>query len=1524
MFKPTPVKPVVYEFVFRTKNVLKDRFEACLNRIPPFSAFFSVAFRKAFVLTGMLVMSLTSVILLQTPSTASAANPTLNFQARLESNTGGIAPDGIYNIEFNLYEGGTSGGGGTKVWTEDRLVGGSGGIRVHNGYLTANLGDVTALPGTINWDADLYLTLDVGDTGSCTISTDFDTDCSGDGEMNPRLKLTAVPYAFQSQSSEQLQQAQSSYTGKLQFQTLTGGDQTFELQDQGAAGTYTLLTTNQADTDYIQNQNSSAQATSNFWISGTGIADTLQASTFDTASGTTTLAIGTTNATEIDLNQDVVVAAGKSITFAAGAGNFNQSNSTGTFASGTGNVSLNGDTTVASDKTLTANGSVLFQNATDSASAFDVQTAGGTSLFTIDTSASSIGVVGTFTVDGSVGFAKGTDYSTTGSQDDVDFGDGVLIRLTGASAQTITGIAGGFDGRILTLVNAGSNDATLTDDDTSSTAANRILTGTGADLTLPVDASISLVYDASDSVWRVIGSTSTTGGGGSYVNLQLTTPGSVQTGNFNISGTGIADILQGTTHIYTPHLDTASAGTLAIGTANATTVNIATNNANHTVNVATGTGTQTVTIGSTSGASSLTLQAGTGALTATTGDATGNSGAIYIKTGDSSSGVAGNISIDNGASAAGTPTNVLTDDFEGCSADDMSTWYGLASTTGSNVGATAHSGSCVLAATETGGNGGSWAIVEDFNAIGVSAGELITVDAWVRAASLSQDIWGDIIWSGGGNPDTAIPEVTAVTSGWTKISVTTVVPTGANYMYMTFGSIGGNGSSVTYFDDITVTTDQGTPAINIGGVNAQSINIGHASAEVNLQGDVTATGTLTASGGTISLNANSNYAVNVATGSSTGAVAIGNSANTTTLGSDTIIIGSATVASLIQGASQTTSNTDGATLTLQGSAGNGSGDGGTLVLSGGAAGGSGGSVKGLVSINPASFASLSAQSLGTSQTLTQSWVDDYSTIPVVATADGLTFTVPAPTISTLGRILYVSNAGSTYDFSLTLGGTSITLTLKTNSSATLIWNGNGWTAAGASSSTDLQSAYNNTLTSAGGAELVLNAPGGNADGLTIRNNPTTPITGGILEVQSSIGTNLFSVNNEGTELAANGGVENTDTFSTDWTAYGSGTSVSQSSTSGEYATGRYGVDVSTSGAGVKGVVNNLSGNPVTGSIPYTVSFTGKVSSGTPTITVFYEPDGSTPTYCSDYGSYTTLSTTGWTKITCTITTPATSVTDPNLVITTNDGATRSIYIDNLSFIRNDTTTQPSNVQIGGGLTGGQVTLFTLDRSSTTPLVASNDPTFLGSMYYDTTLGNIQCYESDGWGACGSAPDIIETLTPEYTGAVLNGTGVGTMTADFCGNGGGLAVNTTFCASGEARNYYRWTSPQPTAQSYSIYVTYKLPTTFKEFSAGTTSMTGLVDDTTNAGISYAIYRKASGGGLTSCSADATIVGWDGSSANGTASTWTTGVAGTLSGTTDPASCTSFAAGDSIIFKITVNARSNANAYAENLTFRYTNK
>jgi hypothetical protein len=119
-----------------------------------------------------------------------ATSNTLNFQGRLMSSSGTLVPDGSYNIEFKIYDSASSGASAAGVcsldsstddcwWFESRT------ITVQNGYFSVYLGD-TAAGGTafttgLPWDQELWLTMNV----------------NNDGEMSPRFKLTAVPYAFQ-------------------------------------------------------------------------------------------------------------------------------------------------------------------------------------------------------------------------------------------------------------------------------------------------------------------------------------------------------------------------------------------------------------------------------------------------------------------------------------------------------------------------------------------------------------------------------------------------------------------------------------------------------------------------------------------------------------------------------------------------------------------------------------------------------------------------------------------------------------------------------------------------------------------------------------------------------------------------------------------------------------------------------------------------------------------------------------------------------------------------------------------------------------------------------------------------------------------------------------------------------------------------------------------------------------------------------------------------------------------------------
>lgn len=259
---------------------------------------------------------------------------------------------------------------------------------------------------------------------------------------------------------------------------------------------------------------------------------------------------------------------------------------------------------------LSNSGQLQLHNYLDSTTAFSVQNAADSSIFTVDTTNSTV------SVDGSVAYRKGVDFATTGTSNDVDFGTGALFRLTGSSTQTITGIAAGTDGRIMTLVNAASQAATLANNSSSSSAANRIVTGTGSDLNIAAGASVSLVYDSGASLWRVVGTISGTVSGGSYITLQGTSPGTADSGNFNISGTGIAATLQAAA------FDTAAAGALTIGGTNATS--IALGHAGITTTLSglsfqfSSTGTSTLSAG---GTLSLTA-AGSSKFTTTSGDMT--------------------------------------------------------------------------------------------------------------------------------------------------------------------------------------------------------------------------------------------------------------------------------------------------------------------------------------------------------------------------------------------------------------------------------------------------------------------------------------------------------------------------------------------------------------------------------------------------------------------------------------------------------------------------------------------------------------------------------------------------------------------------------------------------------------------------------------------------------------------------------------------------------------------------------------
>lgn len=126
--------------------------------------------RIAFLLAMVVVMAVSTVSVVLA---ATGVNQQINFQGKVVNKTTGTnVANGTYTFIFRMY---TVSSGGSAIWTETKS------ITVTNGIFQTNLGDTTALPGSVDFNTDnIYLGIEY----------------NSDGEMSPRIRFTAVPYAF--------------------------------------------------------------------------------------------------------------------------------------------------------------------------------------------------------------------------------------------------------------------------------------------------------------------------------------------------------------------------------------------------------------------------------------------------------------------------------------------------------------------------------------------------------------------------------------------------------------------------------------------------------------------------------------------------------------------------------------------------------------------------------------------------------------------------------------------------------------------------------------------------------------------------------------------------------------------------------------------------------------------------------------------------------------------------------------------------------------------------------------------------------------------------------------------------------------------------------------------------------------------------------------------------------------------------------------------------------------------------------
>lgn len=378
------------------------KFRACETKMTKTKTKRPITFFRGIALATLTLLLAVINIGQLTPKATAAAASTVNFQARLLTAAGAVVPDGTYNVEFKLYNTCTvvaSSGGCTtfsgNVWTETRTT--TNRVRVVNGYLTVNLGSVTAFSG-VNWDQELWLTMRVGGTSSSP---------AWDDEMTPALKLTAVPYAFQAGGLANTNGANRSTLGwNLQTASnaiyLPNEGGTICIQNSANCG---FLTSGGASGSFVQLQGSTpgTPQTGNLNISGTAIAGTrlqspiLNANTIDTISGTTTLEIGTTNATS--------------------------------------GINLNQNTTLASGKTLSVQGTSTFK--VDSHTAFQVLNAGNGQILGVDTLDNLVRVVNSTVINSTLASGTGALQIGIDAGDNLALDDNEIMARNNGSTSTL-------------------------------------------------------------------------------------------------------------------------------------------------------------------------------------------------------------------------------------------------------------------------------------------------------------------------------------------------------------------------------------------------------------------------------------------------------------------------------------------------------------------------------------------------------------------------------------------------------------------------------------------------------------------------------------------------------------------------------------------------------------------------------------------------------------------------------------------------------------------------------------------------------------------------------------------------------------------------------------------------------------------------------------------------------------------------------------------------------------------------------
>lgn len=152
---------------------------------------------KNFIL---LLILLPVIILAQIPQT-------MNYQGRLEDNSGNPVTDGNYSLIFTIYDAATN---GTSLWTETRTV------TTEDGFFNLTLGENTAI--NISTDQQIWLNVNIGGN-----------------DLTPRTKLSGSLSSLSTKSVENTATAGNSVVTSIN--TSTGGVDATKIADGSVSNT---------------------------------------------------------------------------------------------------------------------------------------------------------------------------------------------------------------------------------------------------------------------------------------------------------------------------------------------------------------------------------------------------------------------------------------------------------------------------------------------------------------------------------------------------------------------------------------------------------------------------------------------------------------------------------------------------------------------------------------------------------------------------------------------------------------------------------------------------------------------------------------------------------------------------------------------------------------------------------------------------------------------------------------------------------------------------------------------------------------------------------------------------------------------------------------------------------------------------------------------------------------------------------------------------------------------------------------